>query len=50
MASEPTRTTHDAFRYIYSESVSDLEGRAEELEGLLEEGLTEALAQLLKQV
>lgn len=43
-------TTHDAFRFVHTESVVDLDARASELEELLEEGLTEALAKLLKQV
>jgi hypothetical protein len=43
-------TTPDAFRYVHTESVTDLEARADELEQLLEEGLTESLAKLLKQV
>jgi hypothetical protein len=43
-------TTHDAFRYVHTEMVGDLDARAGELEQLLEEGLTEALAKLLKHV
>ncbi len=43
-------TTHDAFRFVHTESVSDLDARGGELDELLEEGLTEALAKLLAQV
>lgn len=43
-------TTHDAFRFVHTESVANLDARAGELEELLEEGVTEALARLLKQV
>ncbi len=49
---EPTEfpTTYDAFRYLHTESVAHVEARSGELEALLDEGLTEALAQLLKHV
>lgn len=49
---EPTflETTKDAFCFTYEEPIEAVESRAFELEGLLEEGLTEALASLLKSV
>ncbi len=41
------QTTTDAFRFVHSEPVSDLEKRAKELEELLDEGLAVALAELI---
>jgi hypothetical protein len=43
-------TTKDAFRFVHTESLEDLERRSGELEELLDEGLAEALAVLLKRV
>jgi hypothetical protein len=40
-------TTKDAFRFVHSERLDQLTARKGELEDLLEEGLAEALAQLL---
>lgn len=44
------RTTTDAFRFVRSESVEEINGRAAELENLLDEGLAIALTELLKRV
>jgi prophage maintenance system killer protein len=44
------RTTKDAFRFVYTESIEELERRSAELEELLDEGLAEALSVLLKRV
>jgi hypothetical protein len=41
-------TTPDAFRFVHSEPLAEIEQRAGELEGLLDEGLAVALASLLK--
>jgi fido (protein-threonine AMPylation protein) len=43
-------TTKDAFRFLHAETTEQIDGRAGELEELLEEGLAEALLQLLKAV
>ena len=43
-------TTKDAFRFVHSESSETIEGRSGELEELLEEGLSEALTHLLKEL
>ena len=43
-------TTKDAFRFVHSESSETIEGRSDELEELLEEGLSEALTHLLKEL
>jgi hypothetical protein len=44
------RTTKDAFRFVYTESIEELERRSAELEELLDEGLAEALSVLLKRL
>jgi len=49
-AAEPVRTTKDAFRFVHTESVDELDRRAHELGELLEEGLAEALAQLSRRI
>lgn len=43
-------TSHDAFRFVASESVEALEKRAPELEELLDEGLSVALLRLQSQI
>jgi hypothetical protein len=49
---EPEReyivTTADAFRYVHSEALADIERRVPELHQILEEGLAVALARLLQ--
>lgn len=47
---EPIRTTSDAFRFVHSETVDQINGRAAELEALLDEGLAVALTALLRRV
>lgn len=47
-AREPVPTTADAFRFVHSEPVEAIERRSSELEGLLDEGLAAALAELVK--
>lgn len=42
------RTTVDAFRFVHSESLEEIERRAPELEQLLDEGLAVALSELLR--
>jgi Fic/DOC family protein len=44
------RTTKDAFRFVHTESLAEIERRAPELESLLDEGLAEALVRLLEKV
>src|SRR5207245_5859929 len=43
-------TTTDAFYYAYSESIEALNGRAKELQDLLDDGLTVALTELMKRI
>jgi len=43
-------TTVDAFRVVYSEAVEAINGRLYELYELLDQGLTVALAELLKRI
>ena len=45
---EYIRTTTDAFRFVHSEPMEQINERAPELEGLLDEGLAVALSDLLK--
>jgi fido (protein-threonine AMPylation protein) len=45
---EYIHTTPDAFRFVHSEPLLDIERRAGEIESLLDEGLAVALASLLK--
>ncbi len=45
---EYVTTTVDAFRFVHSESVDEINQRAQELEDLLDQGLAVALAELLK--
>ena len=45
---EYLHTTPDAFRFVHSEPLDEINGRAAELEQLLDEGLAVALAELLK--
>ena len=46
--SEYITTTADAFRFVHSESIEDINQRASELEELLDQGLAVTLAELLK--
>ena len=50
VAREYVATTRDAFRFVHSEGVDQIQARAPELEELLDEGLAEALARLLSRV
>ncbi|MGH7265150.1 MAG: hypothetical protein ACREMB_09910 [Candidatus Rokuibacteriota bacterium] len=43
-------TTKDAFRFVHTENLDALDARSAELRELLDEGLTEALSQLLKRL
>ena len=43
-------TTKDAFRFVHTESIEELERRSAELEELLDEGLAAALSVLLKRL
>ena len=45
---EYVHTTPDAFRYVHSEPLDEINGRSGELEQLLDEGVAVALAELLK--
>jgi fido (protein-threonine AMPylation protein) len=45
---EYIRTTTDAFRFVHTETIEQINGRAAELESLLDEGLAVALSELLK--
>ncbi len=47
---EHIQTTADAFRFVHTESPDDLQTRSAELEELLDEGLSEALAKLLARI
>lgn len=47
-ASEYITTTVDAFRFVHSETIEEINRRADELEELLDQGLAVALAELLK--
>lgn len=43
-------TTFDAFRFVHTESIEEIDHRASELEDLLDQGLAVALAELMKKV
>jgi hypothetical protein len=45
---KPITTTADAFRFVHSESIEEINQRAAELEQLLDQGLAVGLAELLK--
>jgi hypothetical protein len=47
---ESVTTTVDAFRFVHTESVEDINRRAAELEELLDQGLAVGLAELLKRL
>jgi hypothetical protein len=47
---EPIRTTVDAFRFVHTEEIHDINRRAPELERLLDDGLSVSLAEMLKKL
>lgn len=47
---EQVRTTIDAFRFVHTEEIDDINRRALELERLLDDGLSVALAEMMKRV
>jgi fido (protein-threonine AMPylation protein) len=49
-AREYILTTKDAFRFVHTEALDEINKRGSELEALLDEGLAEALSHLLKKI
>jgi hypothetical protein len=47
---DPIRTTIDAFRFVHTEEIHEINRRAAELEQLLDEGLSVALAEMMKKL
>ena len=47
---EQVRTTVDAFRFVHTEEMHDINHRAPELERLLDDGLSVALAEMMKKL
>jgi hypothetical protein len=47
---EDIQTTHDAFRFVHTESVDELDKRSGELEEILDGGLTVALSALMRRI
>jgi fido (protein-threonine AMPylation protein) len=47
---EQIRTTVDAFRFVHTEEIADINRRAPELERLLDDGLSVALAEMMKRL
>lgn len=49
-AREQIRTTFDAFRLVHTEEIDEIGRRAPELEGLLDDGLSVALAEMMRKI
>jgi hypothetical protein len=49
-SSELVRTTVDAFRFVHTEGIHDIDRRAPELESLLDDGLSVSLAEMMKRL